>query len=383
MQRPTILNWLAIALFAQLGALLRLTLALLAGVDDHQRSSTLYSNFLGCMIIAIVNTSKPRFDELDLLPIFNGISAGFCGALTTFSSWNMEIVRWLVMWPTPSMLGMVDNIHHFSAFSAVLTELAVSCLGFQIGHLCAESMREAMPSSDPQAAAVLRGDTLESQPLMRSGPNVYGTTVALPGRDSEWRLALQYRTGCDYMHGGQDAQEDGALTEKKEYTRPLMSHMCCFAAVGCTVVAYSFILPAAKRQGLTFILSFAPLGALLRYYLGLWFNAWPQHFKVGTFMANFGACLVLGICTVFKAREHCFAPGASNFGPWWNELLLGVTFGFCGALSTMSTLVAQMFEMHIVYGFAYFCVSLLASQALLAAILGIFLFSSGVTTVCA
>mmetsp|Transcript_96785 Transcript_96785/g.250476 ORF Transcript_96785/g.250476 Transcript_96785/m.250476 type:complete len:90 (-) Transcript_96785:6-275(-) len=88
------------------------------------------------------------------------------------------------------------------------------------------------------------------------------------------------------------------------------------------------------------------------------------------------------MCTVFKAREGCFASDSSDFEPLWNDVLLGVTFGFCGALSTMSTLASQLFEMDMLYAFVYCNLSLLAAQVILCVILGVFLHTSGVTTVC-
>eukprot|EP00928_Gymnodinium_smaydae_P072025 TRINITY_DN55463_c0_g1_i1.p1 TRINITY_DN55463_c0_g1~~TRINITY_DN55463_c0_g1_i1.p1 ORF type:complete len:372 (+),score=20.53 TRINITY_DN55463_c0_g1_i1:83-1198(+) len=362
-------HWFAIAIFAILGTLLRLLLVQLADVDDHQMSSTLYSNFVGCFVIAIVNSAKPQLDQLGLTPVFNGISAGFCGALTTFSTWNLEIVRWVVAWPSPVLRAASTDIHAFSAVSAILTELGVSAMGFQIGHVCAESLRE------PTESQLKRELTVSSD---------YGSHLPIRSSESERsrerRLALYHTTTCPYLHGdGTKGEDSGEPYGRKQ----LLVYALCFASVMGMVSLYAALSTVARRFSMVFILSFAPVGALLRYYLGLWCNSWRKHVKVGTLFANAGACLVVAACTVFEAKEHCFEKGATDYPVWWADLLLGITFGFCGALSTMSTLVAQLFEMDIYHSMVYFSLSLLVSQVLMVACLGIFLRISGLAVVCA
>jgi CrcB protein len=68
------------------------------------------------------------------------------------------------------------------------------------------------------------------------------------------------------------------------------------------------------------------IGALMRYYAGLWLSKRSAFFPVGTFLINLSGSLLLGFLYAMHAREVLVEP-------LW--LLLGV--GVCGAYTTFST----------------------------------------------
>jgi fluoride exporter len=66
-------------------------------------------------------------------------------------------------------------------------------------------------------------------------------------------------------------------------------------------------------------------GALVRYYLTLWFSQRFIGFPLGTVVINLSGCFLIGIVTAI-------APGR-----WSPEIRLMVTTGFLGAYTTFST----------------------------------------------
>lgn len=79
----------------------------------------------------------------------------------------------------------------------------------------------------------------------------------------------------------------------------------------------------------------AAAGAPLRFYLG---RRWEQPLHAGTLAANTVASLLLGLCVGWSVDGHAMA-------------LLGV--GFCGGLSTYSSLAVQTRDLGIRHGAAY------------------------------
>ena len=105
------------------GALLRWQLELVAKANGAGlgaiTGADLLANLIGCLLIGMLLAQPPHRARLYL---WGGI--GFCGSLTTFSSWMLELVRGL------------DAGKPFE----VLTMLAVSLLGglalVQLGYAC-------------------------------------------------------------------------------------------------------------------------------------------------------------------------------------------------------------------------------------------------------
>lgn len=97
------------------GALLRWRLESLEGLVPHSLQSALGShglaNMIGCLVIGLVlagSATRPR--------LMLAVGIGFCGSLTTFCSWMLELARALES-------GQV------SAFSGVLVVSLVGGLG--------------------------------------------------------------------------------------------------------------------------------------------------------------------------------------------------------------------------------------------------------------
>jgi CrcB protein len=97
------------------GALLRWRLESLEGLVPHSLQSALGShglaNMIGCLVIGLVlagSAARPR--------LMLAVGIGFCGSLTTFCSWMLELARAL-------------ESGQMSAFSGVLVVSLVGGLG--------------------------------------------------------------------------------------------------------------------------------------------------------------------------------------------------------------------------------------------------------------
>ena len=75
----------------------------------------------------------------------------------------------------------------------------------------------------------------------------------------------------------------------------------------------------------------AAIGAWLRWWLGIWLNAFHGALPLGTLMANLGGGFMIGIAVAFFERYPALSPE-------WR--LLAVT-GFLGGLTTFSTFSAE------------------------------------------
>ena len=79
----------------------------------------------------------------------------------------------------------------------------------------------------------------------------------------------------------------------------------------------------------------AALGAVLRWLLGLWMNAWLPEVPPGTLTANVVGGYLIGLAVVFFA-QHVQVPA---------EWRLFVITGFLGGLTTFSTFSAEVMRL--------------------------------------
>lgn len=132
----------------------------------------------------------------------------------------------------------------------------------------------------------------------------------------------------------------------------------------------------AWRGDAIFAIVFAPLGCLLRFYLSLLLNAKVPSFPLGTFAANILGTGILGMC---YDLQHVGYIGASVLVSC--QVLQGVMDGFCGSLTTVSTWVAELNGLSKRrHAYFYGTVSVGVALGLLVVVMGALLWTRGFAT---
>ena len=125
-----------------------------------------------------------------------------------------------------------------------------------------------------------------------------------------------------------------------------------------------------------FSLVFAPLGCLSRFYLSLKLNGIHHSFPIGTFLSNIIGTVVLGMAWDLQHAKLGVldAGGGSLIGC---QVLQGIMDGYCGALTTVSTWIAELASLRRVHAYIYGSATLVAAVSLLIAIMGSLKWTAG------
>lgn len=241
------------------------------------------------------------------IPLYIGLATGFCGSCTSFSAFIRD-----------AYLAISNNIPH-PAGASIARNRAYSLL------------------------AVLAIILLTI--FLSLGGLIFGTHISL-GLES---LLPSLHT----------------LFARKAFNR-LMVFVAFGSWLGAVILA---IFPRHEfwRTQVLFSLIFAPLGCLLRFYISLYLNPKIPVFPLGTFLVNM---LGTGLFALFYDLQHIPSLVNTHSGIGC-ELLQGGMDGFCGALTTISTWVAEInASRRISYAYVYGGASLAFGLALAVAING-------------
>lgn len=121
------------------------------------------------------------------------------------------------------------------------------------------------------------------------------------------------------------------------------------------------------RGEVVFALVFAPLGCLLRFFLSIKLNGISKKFPIGTFAANVFGTLVIGM---LYDLQHTDLGGIVGGGIVGCQVLQGLEDGFCGCLTTVSTWVAELKSLRKRNAYIYGAASVGISLASLIIIMG-------------
>jgi CrcB protein len=130
----------------------------------------------------------------------------------------------------------------------------------------------------------------------------------------------------------------------------------------------------AWRGEALFACVFAPVGCLLRYYVSLAFNPSVPSFPMGTFAVNILGTAVLGMSYNLQRVRIGDVVGGSLAGC---QVLQGIEDGFCGALTTVSTWILEIDTLKRSHSYVYGSVSVVAATSLLVVVMGSVRWSVG------
>lgn len=147
-------------------------------------------------------------------------------------------------------------------------------------------------------------------------------------------------------------------------TRPVRYIITTLAALtyGATFPAY-FLLPLGFRHQATAALLFAFPGTLTRYILSVRLNPLMKSMPLGTFVAN-------SLGTALLGTFHVLQSVPSHVSPNTCVILQGLSDGYCGCLTTVSTFAVEVRVLKGWRGFWYVLLSWTVGQLLLLVILG-------------
>lgn len=259
------------------------------------------------------------------IPLYIGLSTGFCGSFTSFSSFTRDGYLALsnalpvpVSHTSAAPINAASTVHRnggygFLAICAVIIPTVVLCIGALV------------------AGAHL---ALALEPLTPHVPSFYARRfvdrliVLLAW--SAWLGAIILAIWPPDRPSGPIGQASWALEH--------------------------------WRGDALFALVFAPVGCLLRFYTSLHLNGKMSSFPLGTFAVNIFGTALEGM---FYDLQH--VPLGGRIGC---QVLQGLMDGFCGCLTTVSTWVAELKGLRLRQAYTYGAASVAAGVGLVVVIMG-------------
>lgn len=223
------------------------------------------------------------------IPLYIGLTTGFCGCFTSFSSFIRDIFL---------------------------------------------ALANALPNPDLKA--------LDTTPIPRNGGYSFMALVAVI-------LITVGLSLCALVSGAHLALAVERITPTLpfRFTRRILDPLMVLLGWGSWLGAIFLAIwppdrhhsatPETWRGRAVFAIVFAPLGCLLRFYLALALNARLSRFPLGTFAANIFGTVIEGLC---YDLQHVAGLGGTVLVSC--QVLQGVMDGFCGSTTTVSTWVAEL-----------------------------------------
>jgi fluoride exporter len=254
------------------------------------------------------------------IPLYIGLTVGFCGSFTSFSSFMRDAFLSLSNnLPTPqnhsypngfSVPATTSTIHRDSGYSVlallaiIISTLSLSLSGLKLGAHIAISL-------DP------------------------------------WTPTIRFTI-----------------------LRKFFDRIIVFLGLGCWLGAIflSVFGPNTRWRGdALFAVVFAPLGCLSRFYVSLWLNDVSPSFPLGTFVVNIFGTAVEAMS--FNLQHVTFS-GAIGGGRIPCQVLQGVMDGYCGAFTTVSTFVAELQGLRRTHAYVYGSASVVGGLVMVIAVMG-------------
>mmetsp|Transcript_16474 Transcript_16474/g.30155 ORF Transcript_16474/g.30155 Transcript_16474/m.30155 type:complete len:423 (+) Transcript_16474:307-1575(+) len=300
-ESQSVVTCFAVSVGAVFGALVRFGLT---KPDSDFSTSFLLSNFLGTATLSLLSLVPELFSN-DSKFVNVGIGTGFCGALTTFSTWQLAAAQSAILVTNPSSL--MQNSRSTRAFLWAQVEI-----------------------------------------------------IGMATNAAGWHFGshLRYFVCCAWLDKRPRDQTNRAPKFGKIATSMSKGGMVYFTYAITTVVISSITsLVVFQPSTLSWTLCWAPLGAVLRWRLGV-LNGLLKNFPVGTFTANLLASgLAAGIVALTQS-------GSTLSFELNCDLVRGFTYGFCGALSTVSTFMKELSKLELNCAYKYASISIIGAQLL-------------------
>lgn len=254
------------------------------------------------------------------IPLYIGLATGFCGSLTSFSTFIRD------------------------AFLALSNDLPTP-LDHPADYIMGSSTSSTVPRNGGQSFMAVTGviilNIAASIGALYVGAHLaIGTEPIIP--------SLPFK-----------------------FCRKVLDRVAVFLAWGCWIGAIFLSIfppdrndpgPETWRGRALFAIAFAPLGCLGRFYASQYLNGKIASFPLGTFFVNVAGTAILGMC---YDLQH--VPLGGEIGC---QVLQGIEDGFCGCLTTVSTWVAELTSLRRTHSYRYGGASVIVALCFLIVIMG-------------
>ncbi|KAI8111834.1 hypothetical protein M9435_004332 [Picochlorum sp. BPE23] len=316
-------------------------------------------NILGSFIIGMVATSSMVGLDEDKsivflgrnhpwqsnIPLQTGVRTGLCGSITTFSSWMLEV-----------MTTCLDGNQWLTGIGQMVVGFSCAVVAFALGTQVAVLLHHhfsASPIEDEKIAYLEKEadymfglSSRESVGLSRELEEVEPDVPEIGRLSQSERRQSDYQRyrSQEYVHNDEEYEKNETVTEKKKtvWNAHAIDHCAAVLLVALTLgscfgVAYETRHTWIRTIWLSII--FAPFGCILRWLLSKLnyklANDW-EWLPIGTLAANWTGAVLDFVLQSVLIRV---APG------YWGSLIINaIETGFCGCLTTVSTLVAEIMK---------------------------------------
>ncbi|RIA97122.1 CrcB-like protein [Glomus cerebriforme] len=152
-----------------------------------------------------------------------------------------------------------------------------------------------------------------------------------------------------------------------------LDFICLGFGIASIVLVVVLAITIQVNRSILFAIVYAPLGTIIRWQLSR-FNTLKDPFPWGTFTANLSGSIIIGILFflsngVISSKISC-------------EIVKGLTDGFCGCLTTVSTFATEIIALPRKHAYKYAFVSILMGQVAMILTVGIYHWTVGLSTAC-
>ncbi len=301
-----------LCLGSYIGVICRIYLSELAHWDGVPLFGSLYSQLVGTMIMGFTIAHKSTLGEHHAF-LYQAITTGVCGSITTFSSWNQEAMATLLQ----TGYDQPDNAARIFGWATIL----LLGLGMSSGALgVGQHLASLSPWSD---ARVQVREPVSTDFTPQAGQ--YCCRVCISPGSKCWSILSM-----------------------------------CVWLVLCSI-STTTVGVLMNRWDFVFSILLAGLGTYCRWHLAP-LNALIPGFKLGTFCVNVVGAWLLGGVLILQDFY--------SSSRWAHDVLVGMATGFCGCLTTVSTFSVELSGMQVKHAYMYAIASILMAQIGLLAIQG-------------
>ncbi|OMP89360.1 UPF0695 membrane protein [Diplodia seriata] len=261
------------------------------------------------------------------IPAYIGLTVGFCGSLTTFSSFMRD-----------AFLALSNDLNTapMSSTETLSSPARSRNAGYSVEALLAVLILEV--------AAGLASLSFGAHAALYSERIIVARPV-IPKKKNEKKKTT-------------------TTTTTRSVLDPLVAVLAWPMWLGAVLMGiWAPHGHGAWRGQAVFALVFAPAGCVARYRLSAWLNGRVPRFPLGTFAANVCGTVVLGMC---YDLQHT----GGGHGVVGCQVLQGVMDGFCGCLTTVSTWVLELKTLRRGHAYVYGAVSLAVGVGALVVVMG-------------